>query len=398
MKPLTVILPDAVYSRAAHEAEEQDFDVSQLCAGVLSDYFLDEQKPAESVSAAAGQEPEPLKFTAPEFNVADQFPGFPELSVELAQRFVDKTVKFGRARPFRSRRGIGFDPNFVFIEYLKSRSGKGGITVSFYGEPHRHSNPPSSLENGLPGYSRAKISTVADLERIIPHIRQAYGLKFGRIEELTLKHDAKNIGLLKIIYGLRQNIDVQRIIGLNVPEMKIHGISEVFWGYVQTLALESTAIAVCKIFEFEKRNDLNSIAGIINSLPDEAYSAAQLRAIERFASKYGVNRACTAPKQFLRDVAADFQDKHQRSLDECKEFRDKFAVHSEFKFLVGSLPSQDEFEAIFDFSADFYRLVSESILDVGPALIGAHVGAGLVRIMTHMGVPNPKAYFPKGET
>src|SRR5690606_56261 len=91
------------------------------------------------------------------FDVATAFEGFPRPSVELAQRFTDEAQKLGRVRAFRNRRGIGFDPNFVFIEYLMSRSGAGGIGVSFYGEPHRHSNPPKILVKGIPSYSRAKI-------------------------------------------------------------------------------------------------------------------------------------------------------------------------------------------------------------------------------------------------
>ena len=89
-------------------------------------------------------------------------------------------MKLGHVRAFKNRRGIGFEPNFVFIEYLMSRSRSGGIGVSFYGGPDRHSNPPPILRKGIPSYSRAKIYSHSDLDAILPHVRQSFELKFGK--------------------------------------------------------------------------------------------------------------------------------------------------------------------------------------------------------------------------
>ncbi|MBL9217185.1 MAG: hypothetical protein JNG82_01760 [Opitutaceae bacterium] len=177
MKPLTILLPDSVFAAAANEAKEHGVDVPHVCIGVLSDHFLALNPLAPSLTPKARQTI-PAVMLDGKFGVADAFTGFPHLSIELAQRFTDEAQRLGRVRAYRNRRGIGFDPNFVFIEYLMSRSG-GGIGVSFYGEPHRHANPPEILVKGIPSYSRAKIYSVADLDAILPHIRQAYELKFG---------------------------------------------------------------------------------------------------------------------------------------------------------------------------------------------------------------------------
>jgi hypothetical protein len=182
MKSLTLLLPDSVFAIASEEAEEHDVDVPHLCVSVLSDFFLSSAGSIPSPSAATPTKERiaPAAITEGRFDVAAAFEGFPHQSIELAQRFVDEAQKLGRVRAYRNRRGIGFEPNFVFIEYLMSRSRTGGIGVSFYGEPHRHSNPPSILAKGIPSYSRAKIYSSADLDLILPHVQQSYELKFGK--------------------------------------------------------------------------------------------------------------------------------------------------------------------------------------------------------------------------
>jgi hypothetical protein len=180
MKPLTILLPDSVFATASEEADEHGVDVSNLCGSVLSDYFLTPTRVATSPPPKNEDRNTPAVAVEGRFDVSAAFEGFPRPSIELAQRFTDEAQKLGRVRAFKHRRGIGFDPNFVFIEYLMSRSGTGGIGVSFYGEPHRHSNPPGILVKGIPAYSRAKIHSSADLDAILPHVRQSYELKYGK--------------------------------------------------------------------------------------------------------------------------------------------------------------------------------------------------------------------------
>lgn len=43
--------------------------------------------------------------------------------------------------------------------------------------------------------------------------------------------------------------------------------SQAFFGYLQVSALESLATCFCKVFEEQKRNELNSIPGLLASLP-----------------------------------------------------------------------------------------------------------------------------------
>jgi hypothetical protein len=176
MKSLTICLPDVVFETVSIEAAHQGVDIPNFCANFLADQFL---KTSPLGISKTGITQAKTPSVNPKFKVADHFPGFPSGSVSFAQIFADEAQKFPGVEASRIRRGVGFKPNFVFIEYLMSRGGKVGIGVSFYGAPSRHKNPPSILVPGIPAYSRAKIYNEKDLQAILPHIRQSYELKFG---------------------------------------------------------------------------------------------------------------------------------------------------------------------------------------------------------------------------
>ena len=180
VKSLTICLPDLVFDHATSEANQKGLDLSSLCSGILADHLLTQfshasapsQFPIKSIPKRPAPPPTPANSSR-SFNVADHFPGFPSGSIRFAQAFVDEALKLPGVQAFRTSRGVGFRPNFVFIEYLMSRGGKAGIGVSFYGEPHRHENRPEILGRGIPSYSRAKIYSDANLRAILPHVPQA---------------------------------------------------------------------------------------------------------------------------------------------------------------------------------------------------------------------------------
>jgi hypothetical protein len=176
MKSLTICLPDIAFAKASTDASRHGVDAANYCASILADHLLSAHARPSVTGRATGSSG---AVANSKFVVAEHFPEFPAGSVSLAQTFVDEAQKFAGVDASRVRRGIGFKPNFVFIEYLMSRGGKEGIGVSFYGEPARHENPPSILVRGIPSYSRAKIHSKEDLQAILPHVRQSYELKFG---------------------------------------------------------------------------------------------------------------------------------------------------------------------------------------------------------------------------
>jgi hypothetical protein len=171
METLTILLSEPVSRLAAAEAQKRGVEASALCAGIVTEHFLG------NGGAIAGQPPLPAMPRGDKpFEVRKHFVGYPGLSVELAQIFVDAVLRMPQTRVFASERGVGFSPNFVFIPYLRKRL-PGGIGVSFYGSPERHSY--SGLVPGRnPNYSRAVIATRDDLEQILPEIKRSYELKF----------------------------------------------------------------------------------------------------------------------------------------------------------------------------------------------------------------------------
>jgi len=207
------------------------------------------------------------------------------------------------------------------------------------------------------------------------------------------KTDARNVELVKLLAQLRDHIDVERIIGLNAEALRDSGISNAFLGYLQKSALEAVAIYLCKIFESSTRNELNSISGIIESLPQSSLTEEQKREFFAFGRKYGNPAAPLEAKPYLEETLHRFIELHRESLNRLKEFRDTIGAHSDAKAAISSLPSHAEFEALFEFADDFHQLVSRSINGVGPAAVPQKVGRGLVRLMESMGVHAPAVDF-----
>lgn len=184
MKTLTVIIPDHVDNLISAEATRRNLNAVALCSGILADHFLGQSGATLVVPEEGKRSPASLpgrSETSDAFNVGQQFPDYPRKSVELAQRIVDEALRIPNTRAFRSEGangsvGVGFDPNFVFIQYLQKKD-PGGIMVSFYGPPSSHG---IVMKRGQGNYSRIKIETVGQLPMIIPEIQLSYRLKFKR--------------------------------------------------------------------------------------------------------------------------------------------------------------------------------------------------------------------------
>jgi predicted DNA-binding mobile mystery protein A len=206
--------------------------------------------------------------------------------------------------------------------------------------------------------------------------------------------DGKNIGLAKQLYWLRQNLSLYEIISVNAGKIKEVGASDALFGHLQRLALEAIVLTLCKVYEREKTNDLYSIDGVIGALATTSFNETQCRAAERFAARHGIHRECNDPKTFFRSVLGSFITGHADAFVELKRFRDKFAVHSEHGYELETLPSFELFDTFYQFAYDFYFLVSDQVIGVGPSLMSLHVGSGLSRLLQKIGISNPTPGFP----
>jgi hypothetical protein len=153
------------------------------------------------------------------------------------------------------------------------------------------------------------------------------------------KTDQKNIQLLKMLAQLREHIDIHRIIGLNGDALRKAGINGALLGYLQKSAHESLAMYICKIFEASTRNDLNSIPGLIESIPKAPLSDMQAEELGVFGKKYGHAETPTEAKVYLRDAFELFRVAHSESLGRLKEFRDTIGAHSDYRADITFLPS-----------------------------------------------------------
>lgn len=208
------------------------------------------------------------------------------------------------------------------------------------------------------------------------------------------KTDGKNIELLKLVAQLRNHIDLHRIIGLNVGALR-DPIGSALLGYLQKSALESVAMYICKIFESSPRNELNSIPGIIESLPSKRLSSDQQREFTVFGKRYGNHSNPIEQSSYLKGTFGLFCGIQSEPLARLKEFRDKIGAHSDSTANIKFLRSHSEYEILFSFANDFYGLVSHSIIGFGIAPISRVVSDDFVRLIKSVGVEEIKCDFDK---
>jgi len=184
VKTLTILLPDTVNHLVLAAAKRQNVNAATLCSSTIAEHFLEQARKPEVFPSFERQISRTVEShhsgQSNGFDVRKYFPNYPGASIELAQQFVDESLKMPGTRAFKafSGRGVGIEPNFVFIEYLRKRQ-PGGIGVSFYGSPGSLQSP--SLRPGRnPNYSRSVARIQAELKPLLEVIRRSYQLKFGR--------------------------------------------------------------------------------------------------------------------------------------------------------------------------------------------------------------------------
>jgi hypothetical protein len=106
----------------------------------------------------------------------------------------------------------------------------------------------------------------------------------AELEELVGSSiDHKNIELAKTLFPLRHDLDIHCLIGVNAAQLNKHSPGRFFFGHVAMRILESIVLAICKVYENEKRYELNSIQGVLNSL---SHRSPSLKADERGSRFY----------------------------------------------------------------------------------------------------------------
>ena len=94
--------------------------------------------------------------------------------------------------------------------------------------------------------------------------------------------DKRNTQLGYMLKRLRQNIDIDRIIGLNVCTLEESSIGNPFIGYLQEQARCFIALDISKIYEKQKHHPLNSINGVISAIPNHVKTDDKIKPINEF--------------------------------------------------------------------------------------------------------------------
>lgn len=208
------------------------------------------------------------------------------------------------------------------------------------------------------------------------------------------KTDKKNVALGVMLLQLRHGIDIHRVIGLNHSKFRKRNFPWTFLGYVQQSAIRDVVLGISKIYEFESRsNELNSIPGALRSLKHHTFSESQAKAAQEFARSSGYDGLESEALALLKGSFERTSKKHEITLKRLRTFRDKVVAHSEYQFEIETLPSHNEFEALFEFAKEFYRFISRYIVDVHPAYFGRHVGMSLRELLIQLGLDAVKWDF-----
>ena len=112
-----------------------------------------------------------------QFSVSQYFSGAPARSVEWSQKFVDEALSYLDVRAFHNIPGIGFDPNFVFIERVYTENE--GFIASFYGtiDVFRQYGHEVEPERTPDSYSRLRVKSADLLDRALKCLHISANLK-----------------------------------------------------------------------------------------------------------------------------------------------------------------------------------------------------------------------------
>ncbi len=211
------------------------------------------------------------------------------------------------------------------------------------------------------------------------------------------KLDDKNIEFTKILFEMKQNLDIYKLISLNAKEINEKGAGKTFWAIIQKATLRLFIIDVCKIYEKQKRNKLNSIPEILDFIKDNQIPFKDFEPIKIFIQN---RRKSAEPKKCLEslgEIVDEFMESNKDPLNDCKTFRDKKLVHAEdiVEVKPKNLPNYDKLEELLKFGIDFYAMVHEAFIGGFPVQhkIDKRAFASLHSILIKLGHENIKIDF-----
>jgi hypothetical protein len=215
--------------------------------------------------------------------------------------------------------------------------------------------------------------------------------------------DKKNIDMVrKGLLGLRHALDVYCLISVNASAIKERRVGQHFFGFVQRSCVHLITLDICKVFDNEcdkngnLKYELNSIDGIIRGLAGKSAKVLNQSQISDFVRKYGdgqqVSQRENGTLNALELTVRHFRAKYNEDLQRFRTVRNKLIAHNEFGFDADSLPSYDVMEQLFCFAWEFYSVISECFIGVGPVRLESHreVRGSMKRMLSELGIEDIK--------
>jgi hypothetical protein len=204
--------------------------------------------------------------------------------------------------------------------------------------------------------------------------------------------DRKNIDLAKVVFGLRQDLDVHAMLAVNWNMIKKRSLGIQFFTQVRHRALDSIVLGVCKIYEDEKRNRLNSIDAIVTELCQIQPKSLDDAAMKTFLEMYKRSLNKESPAKALRLTVDQFRRMYSAELKSFRTAREEVIAHTEYDALIKTVPSYDVMERLFDFAADFYAMITSSFVGGSPDDLRKNrpVRTSLRRLLGEIGLSNLK--------
>lgn len=226
------------------------------------------------------------------------------------------------------------------------------------------------------------------------------------------KLEDKNFDLCRLLFSLKQSLDIYRVIAVNADQLNNAGVGKSFFAYVQALALDSSVVNICKLVEKEKKPkecrpkikrinkgyyELNSIPGVIRYLQEENILCRAPDSISVFSRQNGLRYEAGKEVETLKGIFEKFYHKNIVELERLKGYRDKRIAHFEYismekKVFLSSYAVMDGF---LKFGIEFYSTVQQAYVGRFPIQIKDEqkVLNGLLYLLELKGIKKVKNDF-----
>ncbi len=189
--------------------------------------------------------------------------------------------------------------------------------------------------------------------------------------------------LIAIVARLRNDIDIHRIIGLNVDILKKSDLPAQFLGHAQANSLRMIVIGIRKAFDRPTQHSLHSVPGICSLLADPSLDPGEPRKISiatRFAEDWNLSCAGITSAEIAHSAHESFVTLHAADLERLRQLRNKDLAHADASYLPTMAASHHFYEEMFRYLRDFHHFLTEAF-DAPTTLLPHSLGMELHRFL-----------------